>query len=108
MKNKKRILSLILMVVLVIGLVACGNKDKAESQSSKSTKSSKSSTEKAKSYDKVVFAYATFNNIPAAEDLDKVEEAINVLTRERIGVEVTLFDKPEHTESRGPAGRRAD
>ena len=88
MKNKKRILSLILMVVLVIGLVACGNKDKAENQSSKS---SKSSTEKAKSYDKVVFAYATFNNIPAAEDLDKVEEAINVLTRERIGVEVTLM-----------------
>ena len=42
-------------------------------------------------YDKIVYAYATFNNIPTAENLAPVEEAINVITREKIGVEVKLM-----------------
>ncbi|MDO5426057.1 MAG: ABC transporter substrate-binding protein [Eubacteriales bacterium] len=41
-------------------------------------------------YDQVVYAYATFNNIPSEEDLDVVEEAINEITREKIGAEITL------------------
>jgi putative aldouronate transport system substrate-binding protein len=41
-------------------------------------------------YDKIVFAYATFNNIPSAETLATVEEAINAITRDKIGAEVTL------------------
>lgn len=41
-------------------------------------------------YDKVTFAYATFNNIPSEEALSEVEEAINVITREKINVEVEL------------------
>ena len=41
-------------------------------------------------YDQVTYAYCTFNNIPTEEDLDVVEEAINKITREKIGVEVTL------------------
>ena len=41
-------------------------------------------------YDKVVFAYATFNNIPTNEVKATVEEAINAITREKIGVEVEL------------------
>lgn len=41
-------------------------------------------------YDQVVYAYATFNNIPTNEALDEVEEAINVITREKIGAEITL------------------
>ncbi len=44
----------------------------------------------AEDYDEVVFAYATFNNIPAEEDLDAVEEALNEITREKIGAEITL------------------
>ncbi len=43
------------------------------------------------SYDKVVYAYATFNNIPSDETLATVEEAINVITRDKIGVEVELM-----------------
>ena len=42
-------------------------------------------------YDKVVFAYATFNNIPTNEVRATVEEAINAITREKIGVEVELM-----------------
>ena len=45
----------------------------------------------AESYDKVVFSYATFNNIPSEEVLATVEEAINQITREKIGVEVELM-----------------
>jgi len=41
-------------------------------------------------YDKVVFAYATFNNIPTDETLATVEEAINAITRDKIGAEVEL------------------
>jgi ABC-type glycerol-3-phosphate transport system substrate-binding protein len=42
-------------------------------------------------YDKVVYAYATFNNIPTEDTLATVEDAINVITRDKIGVEVTLM-----------------
>ena len=45
----------------------------------------------AESYDRIVMSYATFNNIPTAEDLAVVEEAINTITREKIGVEVKLM-----------------
>ncbi len=48
------------------------------------------STAAAEGYDKIVYAYATFNNIPTDETLATVEEAINVITREKIGVEVEL------------------
>ena len=41
-------------------------------------------------YDKVTYAYATFNNIPSEEALSEVEEAINVITREKINAEVEL------------------
>ena len=38
----------------------------------------------------MVYAYATFNNIPTEETLASVEEAINAITRDKIGVEVEL------------------
>ena len=41
-------------------------------------------------YDQIVYAYATFNNIPSEESLVSVQDAINAITREKIGAEVTL------------------
>ncbi len=41
-------------------------------------------------YDKVTYAYATFNNIPSKEALSEVQEAINQITRDKISVEVEL------------------
>ncbi|NLI20003.1 MAG: ABC transporter substrate-binding protein [Clostridiales bacterium] len=41
-------------------------------------------------YRKIVFAYATFNNIPSEETLATVEEAINAVTRVKIGAEIKL------------------
>lgn len=40
-------------------------------------------------YTKIVYAFKSFNNIP--EDLSDVNEAINKITREKIGVEVELM-----------------
>ena len=70
---KKRIRSLIsLALALALALSVC-------------------SLASAESYDKVVFAYATFNNIPTNEVRATLEEAINQITREKIGAEVELM-----------------
>lgn len=70
---KKRIRSLIsLALALALALSVC-------------------SLAAAESYDKVVFAYATFNNIPTNEVRATLEEAINQITREKIGAEVELM-----------------
>ena len=71
---KKIIASLLAAGVAASMLTACGGSD------------SSSGSE----YDQVVYAFATFNNIPTNEALDEVEEAINVITREKIGAEITL------------------
>ena len=71
---KKTIASLLAAGMAVSMLTACGG----------------SGSSSGSEYDQVVYAYATFNNIPTNEALDEVEEAINVITREKIGAEITL------------------
>lgn len=74
----KRIFALILSAVMVTGLLAgCGGGSNGGGGNSGD-------------YDQVVYSFATFNNIPTPEALDEVEEAINVITREKIGAEITL------------------
>lgn len=71
----KKFLAILLAAVLSVSLFAgCSGSDAASDSE----------------YDQVVYAYATFNNIPTEEALDEVEEAINVITREKIGAEITL------------------
>ena len=70
--TSKKIVSLLTLVVLLVASLGTV------------------STAAAEGYDKIVYAYATFNNIPTDETLASVEEAINVITREKIGVEVEL------------------
>ena len=79
MSNKKRLLAVILAASMLLGLAACGGNNANANGSGDA------------GYDQVVYAYATFNNIPAEEDLDVVEEAINVITREKINAEITLM-----------------
>lgn len=69
---------------MTLGLTACGGND------SGSVNGTESGSKADGNYDQVTYAYCTFNNIPTEEDLDVVEEAINKITREKIGVEVTL------------------
>lgn len=86
MRNKTfRIVAIVCILAMMLSLAACGSSAPA------STGTAGDSGEAAKSYDQVTFAYATFNNIPTAENLAPVEEAINVITREKIGVEVKLM-----------------
>lgn len=79
MKNKK-VLVCLLTAAMTLGLTACGGESKSQSKKGEN-----------EGYDQVTYAYATFNNIPAEEDLDTVEEAINEITRKKIHTEVTLM-----------------
>lgn len=86
MKNK-RVLAALLIAAMTVGLTACGgNSDSNGSAAGTETGSTKADGD----YEQVTYAYSTFNNIPTEEDLDVVEEEINKITREKIGVEVTL------------------
>lgn len=62
------------MVVSMCGCGASGEKGNGESGD----------------YDQVTFAYATMNNVPTEEGLSAVQEAVNEITREKIGAEITL------------------
>lgn len=84
MKGFKKIIAVVLTVTMVIGLSACGK------TTSTDTSSTATSSDTKKTYDKIVYEYATFNNIPSTDTLAKVEEAINTITRDKIGVEVEL------------------
>lgn len=85
MKKTKSILAIALVVLMLPFLAACGNKEKAEGINNGSSNSETTDA----TYEKVVFAFVSFNNIPA--DTSDVEEAINKITREKIGVEVELM-----------------
>lgn len=85
MKKIKRIIAMGLVLSMLLLLAACGNNDKKEGVS----EGSSNSEELTETYEKVVFAFVSFNNIP--EDTSDVEEEINKITREKIGVEVELM-----------------
>lgn len=80
MRNKKG-LAVLLAAAMTLGLAACGAGGSETNENGDGKDS----------YDQVTYAYATFNNIPAEEDLDVVEEEINQITREKIGAEITLM-----------------
>lgn len=74
----KRTIAILLTIAMAATLLAgCGSSTTGGNTSGKK-------------YDQVVYAFASFNNIPTEEALDGVEEAINVITREKIGAEITL------------------
>lgn len=75
----KKLIASFLVVVGLVGLVGCGSKEGKEKEKG------------ASEYEKIVYSYATFNNVPSAETLGTVEEEINKITREKIGVEVKLL-----------------
>lgn len=93
----KKSLFVLLTIVMVLGLSACGSPapttpaPAAGGTTAVEEPATTAPTSAAPaSYDKVVYAYATFNNMPSNETLDTVEEAINQITREKIGAEIEL------------------
>lgn len=91
MKNMKKLLLVLLSVIMITGLVACGGSDSDDKTSDTTADGGSTKVDDKKDYDKVVYAYATFNNIPSTDVLETVTEEINVITREKINVEVELL-----------------
>lgn len=100
MKIVKRMISVLLMASMVLSFSACGNSSKSDTtgdatsttsstNSTSTTTDTKASPDTNKSYDKIVYAFVSFNNIP--QDTSDIEEAINKITRDKIGVEVKLM-----------------
>lgn len=89
----------VLLAVLLSGLTACGGGDGGANAGANDSGAAgepagaggADNGSAAAGYEQVVYAFATFNNIPAEADLDVVEEAINVITREKIGAEISLM-----------------
>lgn len=92
MKLTKRLLVLAMVAIMAFGAFACKAAEPAATEPAETTDSAAAApaTEEPKAIKKVVYAYATFNNIPTEETLTTVEEAINAITRDKIGVEVEL------------------
>lgn len=92
MKLTKRLLMLAMAAILAFGAFACTTTAPATSETTETSDSATAApaVEEPKAIEKVVYAYATFNNIPTEETLATVEEAINAITRDKIGVEVEL------------------
>lgn len=85
MNKIKKIAAALLTVSMAVGLAGCGSSKDGGGNTTESNAASNGN------YDKIVYSYATFNNIPDSDTLDTVEEAINTITREKIGVEVELM-----------------
>lgn len=91
MKLTKRLLVFAMVAIMAFGAFACKAAEPATSAPAASGDSAAApAAEEPKAIEKVVYAYATFNNIPTEETLTTVEEAINAITRDKIGVEVEL------------------
>lgn len=93
MKAIKKMLATLLIISLILSLAACA-KGSGDKTSGTTDNINTAGPDAAKTYEKVVYAYATFNNIPTEETLSTVEEAMNKITREKIGVEVELMPIP--------------
>lgn len=71
-------------VMLMMGLCSC-----SEIRNAKTHTSGIEDTT-VRQYEKIVYAYAAYDTIPGQKELNRAEEAINVITRRKIGVEVEL------------------
>lgn len=93
-KRYKKILAAIVTASLALGICACSNAYRKEE------KPTTPANNVSKDYDKIVYAYATTHTIDS-DNLDIVEEAINAITKEKIGVEVELmpFDIVDYSSS---------
>ena len=76
----KKIISLLFSVMIGIALAACGSTDSDETLDSSNNK---------EEYTKITYAFVSFNTIPS--EYADVEEAINKVSRKKIGVEIRLM-----------------
>lgn len=100
--KRKRLAALGLAALLAVGSMGCGNDSKTADadntkaeETAKTEDAGKGTEEQAEGtdgeYTKIVYSYWTADKIPEEEARKSVEEAINQITREKIGVEVELM-----------------
>ncbi len=93
---KKRIVAAMLTAAMVIGMTACGSGgDQAASSGSKESTAGteKAETQEAASWDGVYdldFYYPVYFYMPSEEGIADVEEALNAITADKVGVNVKL------------------
>ena len=84
---RKKILTALLAAMMIgSSLTGCGGSE----NSNESSGNNESVSENEAGIDEIVFAYMTQNNIPEAEDLQRIEDLINAYTEEKIQTKVNL------------------
>jgi putative aldouronate transport system substrate-binding protein len=89
---QRKWISLLLAGTMALSLVACGSSgssDNTGSSSSNGTASDSTADSQDGDYTQITYAFVTFNTVP--DDTSEVEEEINKITRDKIGVEVHLM-----------------
>lgn len=89
---QKKWISLLLAGTMALSLAACGSSgssDDTSASASGGTATESSSPSQDGDYTQITYAFVTFNTVP--DDTSEVEEAINQITRDKIGVEVHLM-----------------
>ena len=90
----KRLLAILLCSAMLLALIGCqsgGGNASTQDENQSNQGSTNDTNETASQPDKIVFAYMTNNNIPAAEDLMRIQNLINDYTIDKINTEVELL-----------------
>ena len=85
----KKIVSTLLAGVMVLSLAACGAAEGGQESGSSAPAAATDSAKADGDYAQITYAFVTFNTVP--DDTSDVEEALNQITRDKIGVEVHLM-----------------
>ena len=91
--KRKKLLALSMVAIFAFSAAGCGTKDTEGNAGNQITESQSTETKKddAGEYTKIVYSYWTADRIPDEDAKASVEEAINEITRDKIGVEVELM-----------------
>ena len=90
--NRKRLLALGMATMFALTTAGCGTQDNGEAvDQTANTQAAAANTADNEDYTKIVYSYWTMDRIPDEDARVSVENAINEITREKIGVEVELM-----------------
>lgn len=85
---KRKLLALLLTSVMAFSLGACGGGDEKKDDSSSKEDSAQTEEESSGEIKKLVMTFCTWTGAPA--DTEMVQEAMNEITRDKLGIEIEL------------------
>lgn len=89
----KRFIPIVLTGCMVLGLAACGGSDQGGSDNGGSSTDGKTDVSEASDngeIDKLVVSFRASGSVPSESDIARIEDALNEITREKIGAEIEL------------------